>query len=71
MNFVKINLLAANLVLLKFLPGEHPSRGGGSRAAAPLQIQNLRNTDFVYTIIYKVLHDLPFSRNQPLKSPDD
>jgi hypothetical protein len=31
----------------------------------------LKNTDFVDTMISKVLRDLPFSLNQPLKSADD
>jgi hypothetical protein len=31
---------------------------------------NLKNTDFV-DMISKVLHDLPFSQNQPLKLADD
>jgi hypothetical protein len=47
--------------------------GGGYRAANPLQThqnRNLKNTDFV-DIISKLLRDLPFSRNQPLKSADD
>jgi hypothetical protein len=30
-----------------------------------------KNTDFVGIIIYKVLRDLPFSRNQPLNSADE
>jgi hypothetical protein len=33
--------------------------------------RNLKNTDFVDILLSKVLRDLPFSRNQPLKSPDD
>jgi hypothetical protein len=32
--------------------------------------QNLKNTDFV-DIISKILRDLPFSWNQPVKSADD
>jgi hypothetical protein len=31
----------------------------------------LTNTDFVDTMISKVLRDLPCNRNQPLKSADD
>jgi hypothetical protein len=36
-----------------------------------LRNRNLKNTDFVYIMISKVLRDFPFSRNQPLKSADD
>jgi hypothetical protein len=44
---------------------------GCSLAAAPNpQNQNLKNTDFVDMMISKVLRDLPFSWNQPLKSAD-
>jgi hypothetical protein len=48
---------------------------GGCRAAArqPPQIPqnlNLKNTNFV-DMVSKVLRDLPFSRNQPLKSAND
>jgi hypothetical protein len=35
------------------------------------QNQNLKNTDFVAIAISKVLLELPFSRNQPLKSAYD
>jgi hypothetical protein len=50
--------------------------GGGCRAAAspPPQIpqnRNLKNTGFVPIVISEILLDLPFSRNQPLKSADD
>jgi hypothetical protein len=52
-------------------PGARPKEGG-SWAAAPQtpQNRNLRNTHFVVTIS-DVLRDLPFSRNQPMKSADD
>jgi len=33
--------------------------------------RNLKNKDCLRMIISRVLHDLRFSRNQPLKSPDD
>jgi hypothetical protein len=33
--------------------------------------RNLKNTDFVDTVISKVLYDLHFSLNQPRKSADD
>jgi hypothetical protein len=48
--------------------------GGGCRTAVPLQTlqnRNLENTYFAGYMISKVLHDFPFSRNQPLKSADD
>jgi hypothetical protein len=35
------------------------------------QNRNLKNTDFVDIMISKVLRDLPFSRNQTMKSADD
>jgi hypothetical protein len=44
------------------------------RGAAGLyspHITLLKTTDFVDTMITNVLRDLPFSRNQPLKSADD
>jgi hypothetical protein len=37
----------------------------------PPKAEIKKNTDFVYIMISKVLRDLPFSRNQPLKSADD
>jgi hypothetical protein len=43
-------------------------RGGCS---LPRPNQNLKNTDFVDTIVLNVLHDLAFSQNQPLKLADD
>jgi hypothetical protein len=33
--------------------------------------RNLKDTDFIGTMISKALHDLPFSQNQLLKSADD
>jgi hypothetical protein len=56
--------------------GAHPKRrrrgGGGLRAEAPLPKIEIKrkNTDFVYTIISNVLHDLPSSRSQPVKPAD-
>jgi hypothetical protein len=46
---------------------------GGSRVPAPEKPRkrNLKDIDFVDIMISKVLHDFPFSRNQPLKSADD
>jgi len=37
-------------------------------SSSPLPNQNSKNPDFIDTMILKVLHDLPFSLNQPLKS---
>jgi hypothetical protein len=52
--------------------GAHP-RGGGLPGCTPQSAQNrnLKSTDFVDIIISKVLRDLPFSRNQPLKLADE
>jgi hypothetical protein len=50
--------------------GTH-TKGWGCRGAAPPPPppnQNLKNTDFVYTVKLKVLRDLSFTRYQPLKS---
>jgi hypothetical protein len=48
---------------------------GGCRAAAsapnPTKPKLKKNIDFVDIAISNVLRDLPFSRNQPLKSVDD
>jgi hypothetical protein len=47
--------------------------GGGSEGvqAPPQKNRSLKNTDFVDIMIANVLCDLPFSRNQPLKSTDN
>jgi hypothetical protein len=49
------------------------TQGSGCQAAAPPnpQNRNLKNAYFVDIMISKVLRDLPFSRNHPLKSTDD
>jgi len=54
------------------LPAHH-RRGERCRAAAPpsLQKRNFKNTDFADTIKIKVLRDLRFRLNQPLKSAND
>jgi hypothetical protein len=44
---------------------------GVAAGLQPPQKQNLKNTDFVDTMISKVLLDLHLSLNQPLKSGDD
>jgi hypothetical protein len=54
----------------------HNQRGGfggavGLQPPETTQNQNSKNTDSVHTAISEVLRDVPFSRNQPLKSADD
>jgi hypothetical protein len=47
---------------------------GGLRVCSPAkppQNRNLKNIYFVDIMVSKVLRDLPFSRNQSLKSADD
>jgi hypothetical protein len=54
--------------------GAHPKGGGGLPVCIPHQTpenRNLKNTDFVDIMVSNVLRNLPFSRNQPLKSADD
>jgi hypothetical protein len=52
--------------------GAYKGRGGGVyRAATDSKSRNLKKADFVDTRILSILHNLPFSRNQPLKSADD
>jgi hypothetical protein len=46
-------------------------KGGGVRKLQPPSNQNFKNIDFVHMTILNVLHDLPFSRNQPLQSAVD
>jgi hypothetical protein len=43
--------------------------GGGYHRAASLQIE-IYNTYFIDMIISNVIHDVRFSRNQPLQSAD-
>jgi hypothetical protein len=47
--------------------------GSSARLQAPQtpQNQSLENSEFVAIVRSKVLHDLAFSQNQPLKSPED
>jgi len=57
-------------------PLMHPEGGREDcRAAAPsnrsLYKRNLKNTDFLDVLVSKVLSDLRFNINQPLKSTDD
>jgi hypothetical protein len=49
--------------------GRTQEGGRGYRAAAAPN-QNLKKNHFVDIMILKVLRDLPFSRNQPLKSAE-
>ena len=44
---------------------------GAVRLHPPLSQAVFKNTDFVDTMISKVLRDLRFSLNHPLKSADD
>jgi transposase-like protein len=46
-------------------------RAANSHQPTPTPNRNLKNTDFVDTMTPKVLRDLSFSRNQPLKLADD
>jgi hypothetical protein len=49
------------------------TQGAGAAGLQPSQIpqnRNLKSADFV-DMISSLLRDLPFSRNQPLKSADD
>jgi hypothetical protein len=59
---------------ISVMTGGAPTGWGGFQAPPPtpnLQNQNLKETDFVGTMVSKVLRDLPFSQYQPLKSADD
>jgi hypothetical protein len=49
---------------------EHP-RGGVPGCDLPPPPNEIKKTDFVDIIISKILRDLHFSLNQPLKSADD
>jgi hypothetical protein len=64
---------AVGFIKATYIPGAHPNEGGAAGLQPPQtpQIRNFKNTDFVYITISIVLRDLPFSRNQPLKSADD
>jgi hypothetical protein len=52
------------------------TQGGGCSSAAPLnrkkeEEEEEKKKDFEDTMIKNALHDLPYSRNQRLKSSDD
>jgi hypothetical protein len=50
----------------------HPRGTAGLQPTPPKPpIRNLKNAYFVGIMIAKVLHDIPFSQNHPLKSADD
>jgi hypothetical protein len=51
----------------------HTQGGGavGLHSSQTPQNRNLKDTYFVDIVISKVIRDLPFSRNQPLKLADD
>jgi hypothetical protein len=46
-------------------------RGCWAAANPPPKKQNLKNADFVDEMVLKVLRDLRFGLNQPVKSADD
>jgi hypothetical protein len=46
----------------------HPGEGAAGLQPIKHQKEEFKNTDFVDIMISKVLPDLPFSRNQPLKN---
>jgi hypothetical protein len=53
----------------------HPQGGRGGAGLQPVpnpqKLKLKKKTDFVDIMISEVLRDLPFCRNQPLKSADD
>jgi hypothetical protein len=69
--FLRKKKIAARKHSVVLYAGAQP-RGGGCRAAAPQTPQKLNfKIDFIDIMVSEVLRDLPFSRNQPLKSADD
>ena len=46
-------------------------RGGGAAMLQPSQIEILKHTNFIDTMILDISCGLPFGQNQPLKSADD
>jgi hypothetical protein len=71
------NLTRGFLVFIKMLGNlirmdqRSTQEGGGGLQPGRTPGIGKKNTYFVDTIISSVLHDLPLSRNQPLKSADD
>jgi hypothetical protein len=55
----------------KIILVHHIGATGGLQPGSCLLKAKLKNTDFITTMITKVLRDLRFSLNQPLKSADD
>jgi len=54
--------------------GRTPGGAGATGLQTPPQThksRNIRNTDFIRTIVSNVLRDSPFRRNQPPKSDDE
>jgi hypothetical protein len=62
-------------MILPFFPlvasGAPKGVGLPGYSSPPLQTRNLKNADFIDIMTSKVLLDLPFSQNKPLKSADD
>jgi hypothetical protein len=57
---------------LYFVAGLHKREGAaGMQTHQPSQNRNLENREFVDIMISKVLRDLPFGRNHPLRSAGD
>jgi hypothetical protein len=54
-----------------FTTKDAPKGGGAAGLPQTPQSRKLKCTDSVDTMISKGLRDLPFSRNQPLKSTDN
>jgi hypothetical protein len=69
MNNMKFEVLTALQTSWTWYRGRGARKGAASHPQTP-QNQNLKNTHLV-DMMSKVLGDLPFSRNQPLKSADD
>jgi hypothetical protein len=65
--------IATTALLSVILRYEQQGRAQGGAAAWPAhpQSRDLKNRDFVDIMISEASRDLPFSRNQPLKSADD
>jgi hypothetical protein len=54
------------------MQGRNQGVGGCRAAATPKPVKlKLKKADFVDIMISKVLRDLPFSQNEPLKPVDD
>jgi hypothetical protein len=71
LSFVHISRIVLSLPTDQGHTQEGWGRGATAHPPKPPKLKLKKNTDFVAIMISKVLRDLPFSRNQPLKSPDD